>query len=97
MNKYILIAIITVVVVALAVAYALTRPTIDTCTLSGGIVSTASCCKSATDFPNNCVIGACGCSLNDSHEINVCNCPEGKCYDGSKCVAVETGRVTFPE
>jgi hypothetical protein len=56
------------------------------CTNSGGKVSTAMCCKSATDFPNSCLIGACGCSLDNSHEVKVCDCGEGKCFDGSKCV-----------
>ena len=57
----------------------------QSCTDSGGTVGTASCCKSAADFPNNCLIGACGCSLENSHSVKTCECLEGKCFDGEKC------------
>lgn len=57
-----------------------------TCIDSGGTVGTSLCCKSASDFPNNCLIGACGCSPENSHEVKVCDCPEGKCFDGNECV-----------
>jgi len=56
------------------------------CINSGGTVGTSLCCKSTGDFPNNCLIGACGCAPTYSHEVKVCNCPTGKCFDGSKCV-----------
>jgi len=56
------------------------------CIDSGGTVRTSLCCKSSSDFPNNCLIGACGCSPENSHEVKVCDCPEGKCFDGSMCV-----------
>lgn len=57
------------------------------CINSGGTVTTAMCCNSTTDdFPNTCVIGACGCSLENSHSIQTCNCGEGKCFNGSACV-----------
>jgi hypothetical protein len=55
------------------------------CINSGGTVSTAQCCLSAEDFPNSCLIGACGCSLENSHEVKVCDCPNG-CFDGEKCL-----------
>lgn len=58
----------------------------ETCVSSGGKVETALCCKSASDFPNNCLIGACGCAPANSHQIKVCNCGEGKCFDGNTCV-----------
>ena len=56
------------------------------CINSGGTVGTSMCCKSASDFPNNCLIGACGCAPINSHEVKVCNCPQGKCFDGNACV-----------
>jgi len=59
------------------------------CLASGGTVKTASCCKSASDFPNTCLIGACGCSLENSQETKVCECQEGQCFNGQKCVAPE--------
>jgi hypothetical protein len=55
------------------------------CINSGGTVGTSSCCKSVNNFPNTCLIGACGCSLENSHEVKVCDCPEDKCFDGSTC------------
>lgn len=58
------------------------------CTDSGGTVDTANCCLSTYDFPNNCRTGACGCSSAHSHEVQVCNCPDGQCFDGYKCVFV---------
>jgi len=56
---------------------------------SGGQVVTQQCCKSTDDFPTTCggLIGACGCSSANSHEIAICQCPQGTCYDGSHCVA----------
>jgi hypothetical protein len=55
------------------------------CTASGGTVATAQCCTSASDFPSNCVVGACGCSPSNSHSVQICNCPVGKCFNGSAC------------
>ena len=56
------------------------------CINADGTVKTQQCCSSASDFPNSCLIGACGCSLENSHEVKVCDCGEGKCWDGTKCV-----------
>jgi hypothetical protein len=58
----------------------------ESCKSSGGTVSTGLCCQSVSDFPNTCLIGACGCSPGNSHEIKTCECPEGKCFDGNQCV-----------
>jgi hypothetical protein len=58
----------------------------DPCTASGGTVSTALCCASASDFPNNCATGACGCAPSSSHEVKVCNCPSPQCWNGTACV-----------
>jgi hypothetical protein len=60
------------------------------CLNSGGTVSVSSCCKSSNDFPNSCLIGACGCSPTDSHQVKTCDCGEGKCFDGEKCLPIET-------
>lgn len=59
------------------------------CTDSGGTVKESSCCLSATDFPNLCVIGACGCSAENSHNVKTCDCGEGKCFNGTSCIAVQ--------
>lgn len=56
------------------------------CEQSNGRVSTALCCTSSAAFPNTCAIGACGCSLSNSHEVAVCECPAGQCFDGSRCI-----------
>ena len=58
-----------------------------TCTDSGGTISTAFCCKAVADFPNTCLIGACGCSTEDSHEVKICDCGPEKCFDGYECVS----------
>jgi hypothetical protein len=55
------------------------------CLASGGAVSTAMCCLSAGDFPDTCATGACGCGPHNSHEVRVCICGEGRCWDGSGC------------
>jgi hypothetical protein len=55
------------------------------CELSGGTVVAASCCKSVGDFPNTCTIGACGCSPEFSHDVLVCECPDGTCWNGRTC------------
>ena len=58
------------------------------CTDSGGTVRTSMCCKSTGDFPNLCAVGACGCAPEHSHEVKICDCGEGKCFDGNMCVPV---------
>ncbi|MBI5498629.1 MAG: hypothetical protein HY907_00170 [Deltaproteobacteria bacterium] len=57
------------------------------CAAAGGTVRTGACCLSAGDFPNTCRIGPCGCSPANSHDIQVCDCGEGRCFDGTTCVA----------
>jgi len=59
------------------------------CLDSGGEVSTSSCCISTSDLPDLCAVGACGCAPGDSHEVEVCNCGTGQCFDGTACVAIE--------
>jgi hypothetical protein len=63
----------------------------QSCTSSDGTVTTAMCCQSASDFPNNCLIGACGCSPDNSHSVKVCDCGEGRCFNGTRCQAVSAG------
>ena len=65
------------------------------CLNSGGTVSTSSCCKLSGDFPNSCLIGACGCSPTDSHQVKTCDCGESKCFDGDKCVAVGEKKESY--
>jgi len=67
------------------------NPLENACTASGGLVSTSTCCGSVGDFPNTCLIGACGCAPANSHEVRVCACGEGKCFDGTGCVLVQMG------
>ncbi|HEY5281210.1 MAG TPA: hypothetical protein VIM14_00330, partial [Polyangia bacterium] len=50
------------------------------CTSTGGLLGNGLCCMSATDFPNSCLDGACGCSPTNSHTIAVCTCPTGTCF-----------------
>ncbi len=56
------------------------------CSATGGTVSTASCCLSSGDFPNSCLTGACGCALDNSHTVSVCNCSTGCFQPGVGCV-----------
>jgi len=56
------------------------------CISLGGTVETSLCCNSTMDFPNSCLIGACGCSPTNSHQVKICNCGKGKCFNGSTCV-----------
>jgi hypothetical protein len=55
------------------------------CLATGGSVGTALCCASETDFPDTCGLGACSCAPASSHDVQVCNCPAGKCFDGTQC------------
>jgi hypothetical protein len=40
---------------------------------------------STGDFPNMCTTGPCGCAPSSSHDVKICQCPGGKCFDGTKC------------
>jgi len=57
------------------------------CLRSGGTVDTAMCCTTTGDFPDTCATGACGCGPSASHEVHVCTCAAGSCFNGSECVA----------
>jgi hypothetical protein len=56
------------------------------CTATGGSVSSALCCNSATDFPNSCATGACGCATSNSHTVSTCTCAAGCFMPGVGCV-----------
>jgi len=57
------------------------------CLDTGGQPSTASCCIGANDYPNLCLIGACGCSPDNSEITKVCDCL-GSCFNSEiGCVA----------
>jgi len=66
------------------------------CIDSGGIVSEASCCQSVTDFPDLCFIGACGCSSESSHQIKICDCGTGKCFNGTNCAVENHTNISVP-
>jgi len=59
----------------------------QSCVNSGGTVTTSLCCKSGGDFPNSCMIGGCGCSLDNSHEVKTCYCGLDKCFNGTECIS----------
>ncbi|MDD1664773.1 MAG: hypothetical protein LUQ32_05420 [Methanomicrobiales archaeon] len=70
---------------ALGAPMAVTGPEAG-CLASGGTVSSAACCLSSGDFPSSCLIGACGCSPENSHAVKTCTCPAGTCFNGTACV-----------
>lgn len=59
------------------------------CTDSGGKVATVDCyCPGTADFYNNCLVGGCTCTPDPAfkRQIKTCDCGQGNCFDGSKCV-----------
>jgi len=63
------------------------------CEKSGGTVELMSCCESVGNFPNLCLDGPCSCSPEYSHEVLVCQCPEGFCWDGVGCVSINSAVI----
>jgi len=61
---------------------------VTTCVNSGGTVENAMCCAGIGDFPNTCLLGACGCGPFDSAMVLVCQCPDGQCFNGNVCEAI---------
>jgi len=61
----------------------------EACVNSGGEITTSLCCKMTSDYPNLCLIGACGCSPDNSHEVRICDCESEKCFNGKECVQFE--------
>ena len=99
MNKGISPLIAAVILIAFVIAVAGIASTFFTgfvkeseqqrgCLDSGGAVVTRPCCKSVGDFPNLCGVGACGCAPQHSHEVKVCLCGGGRCFNGEKCVEI---------
>ncbi len=72
-------------IIIVAAGYLIYQMKTPACSLSGGTITTSLCCKATGDFPNTCLIGACGCSPDNSHEVKVCDCGADKCFDGSRC------------
>lgn len=62
----------------------------EACISSGGAATTTLCCKSTADWPNLCLIGACGCAPDQSHEVRVCDCGENRCFNGEECVQIDS-------
>lgn len=58
----------------------------EACMAAGGFVRIERCCGAVPDFTNLCVIGPCSCPPDSEHEIQVCDCGEGMCWDGTACV-----------
>jgi len=67
------------------------------CLDSGGEVSTSLCCKATSDFPNLCLVGPCGCSPENSHEVKICDCGTDKCFNGSECVSLDEVSVLLED
>jgi eight-cysteine-cluster-containing protein len=94
MKKTIIFVFIVFIVLVIGVVYYVSTKesergelteTEKTCIDSGGTVAIADCCKLTSDFPNSCLIGACGCSSDNSKQVKTCDCKDG-CWDGTKCV-----------
>lgn len=77
----------TAVALCLALAGCGSADPASSCASSGGTVVTQQCCKSASEFPSTCLVGACGCSPDNSAPLSACSCPTNKCFDGTGCVA----------
>src|SRR5512136_639436 len=60
------------------------------CLASGGSVGEGLCCLSVDDFPDMCLVGACGCSAENSHAVQTCTCPGGMCFNGTACASLIT-------
>lgn len=84
MSKIFIIVIVAVVIVVVGLIY-LWLDKEQACLISGGTVITSFCCNATGDFPNTCLIGACGCAPNYSHEVKVCDCGADKCFNGIFC------------
>lgn len=91
--RKIIIASLIIAAVVLLVAYIQMNPPISeesgkeqACINSGGTVTTSLCCESTGNFSNMCLVGPCTCAPDYSHDVKICECPEGKCFDGNSCV-----------
>lgn len=84
-----IIAGLLVVIAVLVFTYSQIKPPLSekerACINSGGTVRMSLCCKATSNFPNLCLTGPCTCSPENSHQVKICDCPEGKCLDGDTC------------
>jgi hypothetical protein len=96
MSKKLIVIIIVIIIVGFG--YWICQSTItpegltekeQACLNSGGQVSISLCCKATGDFPNLCLIGPCGCSTDNSHQVKICDCGPDKCFNGSGCVSLD--------
>jgi hypothetical protein len=90
----VLLIVLAVVIIAVSIFFILNNkpevsPKEQACINSGGTVQKVMCCGQTNDFPNLCATGACGCSLENSHNVSICDCGENKCFDGNGCVSAE--------
>jgi hypothetical protein len=95
MFKKIILIVITIIVI-LGVSYWVYQSKPEglteiekACINSGGTITTGLCCKSTGDFPNLCLIGPCGCSPENSHQVKICDCGEDKCFNGGECLYLD--------
>lgn len=93
-----IIVILLVVIGAAVVYYNLptneANLTEDKCISSGGTVEEITCfCEGVEDFFDNCEIGVCTCNPigGESHIVRICNCGEGRCFDGETCGILDFG------
>lgn len=61
------------------------------CKSTGGQVTSSQCCTSTGDFPNECLVGACGCSPTNSHTVATCACPASSCFSPATGCTPYTG------
>jgi len=53
------------------------------CLLYGGRIELSLECEGSSSFPNTCISNSC--SLKNQ-EVKICNCGEGRCFNGKECV-----------
>ncbi len=95
MSKKIILIIIAIIVIA-GIGYWVYQSMVaskeltekeQACTDSGGTATTSLCCRATSDYPNLCLVGPCGCSSENSHQVKICDCGPDKCFNGSECVS----------
>ena len=85
MSKIFFIVIALVIIIAAGGWIYLSVNKEQGCQISGGTVAVSSCCKTTGDFSNSCLIGACSCAPQYSHEVKTCDCGADKCFNGTFC------------
>ena len=64
------------------------------CLQTGGTESIRLCCSGADNFPNTCRVGPCSCPPDVSHDVRVCECGVGRCYDPGRGGCVDFDSTT---